>query len=513
MTRDILLERAEIDDVVAGGTLCSAFAATVDRHGPLDALRWKEADGWHSLSWDEYRLLVRDVSLGLGAVGFRRGTCALVLARNRPEHVIADLAIVHAGGRPVSVYNTVSGAQLSFIARHCEATLAVVEDEGFLDLLLSVRSDIPHLDTVILVDGDRPGTIAWESLAEEGRAIARRHPAGFDETAAAVQADDVATVVYTSGTGGGPKGVVLTHRNVLWALEAVRRVANTEVGERLISFMPLAHAAERWWSHWNGLVHGTTTHFCADLGALAPTMAEVRPTWFLAPPRVWEKLAAGVQARVDAAPADARDRLTAALGVGRQVLARQRVQEPVPADLQDRYQAVRPVLTSILAGIGLDECRVAVSGSAAIAPETLEFFNALGLDLIDGWGMTELTGTGTWRHGWERSKLLTVGRTLPGVEACVAPDGELLLRGGNVMAGYHRDEAATARVIDADGWLSTGDVATIDDDGCIRLVGRKKDIIITAGGKKVAPAAIETRLRQHPLIGQVCVVGEGRPYL
>ena len=514
MHQDIRVERAEIDEAVEGRTLCGAFARTVERLGEAPALSWPEGDDTAVLTWGEYAALVRRFALGLRAAGLRRGEFVAIMVGNRPEHVIADLGAVHAGAVPVSVYTTSSPDQLAYVLGHCEATVAVVENEAFLERLRALHTDLPRLRTVVVVDSPAGGVgevLSWDdllALGDQGQAAADQ----FEAMAGEVRPDDLATVVYTSGTTGPPKGVGLSHRNVLWTMETISRAVTISSDDSLISYLPLAHALERWWSHWNSAVHGLRVTFCPDRLQLLAALRGTRPAWFIGVPRVWERLRAGILAGV-AAEGDPARRQAAqtAIDVGRQVVTRQQ-QGDVPEELQRRWEALAPVRHAILAGIGLDRCRMAISGGAPVPAEIVLFFNALGLPMAEGWGMTELTGTGT-RMGPRGVRVGTAGVPLPGVEMRLAEDGELLVRGGNVMVGYYRDQAATAEAIDADGWLHTGDLAHIEEDGHLRIVGRKKELIITAGGKNVSPSNVESLIEEHPLVANACVIGDGRPYL
>ena len=517
MGGDLLAERAEIDRAVGGRTMCDAFAETASRFGDADALRWKEAGAWRALSWTEYRERVRDVALGLRELGFEPGSFAAIMARNRPEHVIADMGIVHARGTPVSLYNTLAPEQIRYIAGHCSARFAFVEDLGFYDKLQKVRGELPDLQRVVLMSGaseaDPDWAISWDELLAAGRAAHEREPEAFEALWRGVQPDDTLTLIYTSGTTGPPKGVMDTHRSVLWDLESYRGFYATGSGDSVISYLPLAHAADRLLSHWQSLVAGHTVSFCPDLADLVPTMLDVRPTFYGAVPRVWEKLHAGINAAVANEPDPARKQaIVDAIEAGREAVAHEQKGVAIPDEVARRRAAAEPVLAAIRAKVGLDQARIVITGAAPTPPEVMEFFHAIGLRICEVWGMSELAAIGTM-NPIDRPRIGSIGVALPGVECAIAQDGELLVRGGLVMSGYYHDPEKTDEALDDAGWLHTGDVAEQDRDGFLRIVDRKKELIITAGGKNISPANIEALLKSHPLIGQACVIGDNQPYL
>jgi long-chain acyl-CoA synthetase len=354
--------------------------------------------------------------------------------------------------------------------------------------------------------------MSWDELLETGRAAHERDPRAFDESWQAVQPDDILTLIYTSGTTGPPKGVMDTHRQVLWDIEAYHRFAPPSgPDDSLISYLPLAHAADRFLTYWQGVVTGHAISYCPDLSLLLPSMLEVRPTFFGAVPRVWEKLYAGINAAI-ATDDERRAMIESAIAVGRAVVACEQAGDDVPADLATEHEAVEPVLRAIRAKVGLDQAGRFLCGAAPTPPEVLEFFHAIGVRINEVWGMSELAALGTMNPAG-RERIGSIGVTLPGIEARIADDGELLVRGGMVMRGYYKQPDLTAETIDAEGWLATGDVATIDEDGFLQIIDRKKELIITAGGKNISPANIEGLLKASPLIGQACVIGDNRRYL
>jgi len=514
--RDIKAERAAMDKAARGKTVLTNFEQTCNEIPDQDALRWRDPSGaWHSLSWSQYRQEVRKVAAGVKALGFKPGEFAVIMARNRPEHLLADLGILHARGTPVSIYNTLAPEQVQYIAAHCDAVLAVVEDAGFYKKFEAVRAQLPKLRTIVVIDpsgvelGD--DVIAWQALLERGAEEDRRHPEAFEEWRK-VKPDDIATLVYTSGTTGPPKGVMEAHSNICWMAESGTAFLNRP-GHRHISYLPFAHVFERFVGYYGAMRQQTTVYFCPDPAQLFGYAVQVKPTSLIGVPRVWEKLQAALMAGIQADPDEQkRTAILGAIEVGRKLARLKQAGQEPPAELLAAAERARPVWMAIRAKVGLEDIEWAITGAAPINPDVIEFFQALEVNLWEGWGMTECTVGATY-NPLERIKNGTVGISDPGVEMKIAEDGEVLLRGGNLMKGYYKDPEQTAETIDADGWLHTGDVGTIDEDGYLRIIDRKKELIITAGGKNISPANLEALLKQHPLVGQVAVIGDRRPYV
>jgi long-chain acyl-CoA synthetase len=512
--RDIAAERRDIERAIEGETLCSKFAATVARLGDREALVDKGPGGERrAISWIQYRERVRDAALGFQALGIAPKSFGVMLARNRPEYQIADLALVHAGCTPVGLYNTLAPEQISYIANHCDARVAVVD--GPATLAKFRRSELPKLERVVLLDGtsDDPSVISLEALMARGRAVHESDPHAFDKLWHAVAPDDMVTLIYTSGTTGPPKGVIDVHRNILWVLESARRAAPGDERDSTISYLPLAHAADRVLNYYHSLVSGHTIVFCPDIAQLFPMLLEVRPTMFGGVPRIWEKLHAALTSAITKEPdAQRRAMVLGALEVARTVVGLEQRGEPVPVELRQKRALAEPIFAAIRARIGFDRLRNTMTGAAPTPREVLEFFHAIGIRISEVWGMSE-TGVIATRNPEDRIRLGSIGTSLPGIELRLAPDGELQTRGGMLMRGYYKEPGKTAEAIDRDGWLSTGDVATVDEDGYYTIVDRKKELIITAGGKNISPANLEGLLKANPLIGQACVVGDNRAYL
>jgi long-chain acyl-CoA synthetase len=514
--RDLATERAEIERVIAGKTLCSVFAATVARRGDAAAMIHKAGDGrWQSLSWNHYRDQVRDAALGFHALGIVRGDFGVIMARNRPEYLIADFGLVHAGGTPVGLYNTLAPEQIQYIADHCDARIAIVEDATFLAKLLAVRGQLPRLERIVLLfgDSDDPQVTTFAALLAAGRAAHANDPQLFDRLWQAVTPDDTLTLIYTSGTTGPPKGVIDTHRAALWVLDSTDRAAPIRDDDTWLSYLPLAHAADRFLGYYYSVVRGSAVVLCPDIAQLQATLNETRPTIVLAVPRIWEKLYAAVTTAITKEPDERRRRMVlGALEAARKIIMLEQRGAPVPDELRAVRAQAEPVFAELRARLGLDRTRYPLAGAAPTPREMLELFHAIGVPISEGWGMSELGVAGS-RNPPGKERLGSIGTALCGVELRIAPDGELQCRGGLVMRGYYKDPQKTAETIDADGWLATGDIATVDADGYYTIVDRKKELIITAGGKNISPANLENALKANTVIGQVCVIGDNRAFL
>jgi long-chain acyl-CoA synthetase len=510
---DVMTQRADIDAAVSGKTVCTIFADAAEKWGDLPALRWKRDGEWQSLDWRGYRAEVAAVTMALKGLGFGQGQFGLIMARNVPEHVIADLGIVHAGGTAISVYNTLAPEQVEYLANHSEASVAVVEDETYLAKFLAIRSSTPKLRHLILVRGEAPdGVLSWESLVAQGRAAYERDPAAFEAAARAVGPEDTVSLIYTSGTTGPPKGVVYSHNNVVWTLESARRVLELH-NETLLSYLPLAHVAERFTSQWGSIYNGHEVYLCPDVAELLPYLLEARPTAFVGVPRVWEKLMAGINAGIAAEPDEMKRQMAlGALAASMQAYRLKRDGQLVPDELESVVERAQPLFMLLRAKIGMDRCHLAITSTAPCRPEVHEFWAALGMPLYEVWGMSELTGPATAVPIHDH-RAPSVGVPLPGVEARLSEDGELLIRGGNVMVGYYRDPVKTAESIDADGWVHSGDIAVLGADGHFRIVDRKKELIITSSGKNISPANLEALAKSSPIIGQAVAIGDGRNFI
>jgi long-chain acyl-CoA synthetase len=489
------------DDPGHPDTLCGAFQRTASLDP--DAVALRTPDDQVRITWRQYASRVKDIAAGLAALGLRRGDTVALLMSNRPEFHLVDTAAMHLGATPFSVYNTSSPEQIEYLLANSQSRI-VVCDTDHAERLSTV--DIEHL---VCVDGQPDG---MRSLAD---VEAEPLPGfDFDATWRSVRPGDVLTLIYTSGTTGNPKGVELTHANLLAESRACQEMFAMRFGDRITSYLPSAHIADRLSCHYSQLAYGTEVTCVRDTRAILAALPEVRPTIWVAVPRIWEKLKLAVEMALHAMTDPEEQRLnTWALQVGLRKVGLERDGRPVPEDLAAAYhKADELVFAALRARFGFDEMRWAMSGAAALNPSVLEFFLALGVPVCEIWGMSETVGAAT-ANPPERIKVGTVGRPLPGVELRIADDGEALLRGPIVMRGYRNDPERTADVLSDDGWLRTGDIVTQDDDGYVTIVGRKKELIINAAGKNMSPSNIEgTIMAACPDIGNIVVFGDGRPY-
>jgi long-chain acyl-CoA synthetase len=510
---EVIAERAEIDKEVSGKTVCTLFADAVAKWGDKPALHWKEDGEWKSLTWQGYRDEVAAVALALRSLGFGPGQFGIIMARNAPEHVIADLGIVHAGGAAISVYNTLAPEQVEYVANHSEATIAFVEDSGFLEKFLAIRASTPHVKHLVLIRGEAPdGVTTWQSLVAKGRELYSQSPADFDRMWKAVGPEDAVSLIYTSGTTGPPKGVMYSHNNIAWTLESLRRFL--ELGpQTLVSYLPLAHVAERFTSQWGGIFYGHDVFLCPDPNLLLPYLIEARPTEFVGVPRVWEKLMAGLQSGIAAEPDENKRQMAqGALSAAISAYRMRRDGQPVPDQLAEGVARAQPLFVLLRSKVGLERCTVPITSTAPCRPEVHEFWAAIGMPLFEVWGMSELTGPAT-AVPLNDHRAPSIGKAIAGVEVKLGEDGELLVRGGNVMVGYHRDPEKTADIIDSEGWVHSGDIAVLGADGHFRIVDRKKELIITSAGKNISPANLEALAKSSPIIGQAVAIGDGQRFI
>lgn len=509
-----IAERAEIDAVVEGKTIVDFFNRNADNYGDQPAMHFKENDQWAQLTWSEYRSAVHDVAAGLQALGVGESEFVAVMAGNRPEHVIADYGVVHAGATPVTIYSTLAANQIQYIADNCKATVAILEDLEFMKRFEEIRSELPNLRYVVLMSGAEnyetaDWVLSWDELVTRGKNRLIEDPQTVERSATAITPETLATLIYTSGTTGTPKGVMITQYNVVWTLETLRRAAGLELGVRMVSYLPLAHIAERVATHYLGTYLLGEIWYCPSIAAVLEYIQAARPTVFFAVPRVYEKFHARLAAGFAEAEGIQGTLLSMALSQNEKRVEAEMNggSGPMLAGLLDKV-----VLSKVRERLGMQEVQIAITAAAPINPDLVKFFMTIGIPLFELYGMSETTGPATTNVPGV-FKIGSVGKALPGVEVRTAEDGELLMRGGVITKGYYKLDDATRETYGPDGWLYSGDLARIDEDGFVWIVGRKKEIIITAAGKNIAPAKLETALGNHPLISKACMVGDQRKFI
>jgi long-chain acyl-CoA synthetase len=494
-------------------TLAALWSRAVAEGPPSPAFLVQEHGGWHPVSWQEAGRRVDELAAGFLALGIRRGDRVAILGRTRLEWTLCDWALISIGALTVPIYPTSSALECSYILGSCGARFVVCENAEQETKVVPARRELEVLEQLILLEGDpAPGTLALSELRERGRALLAADPRAVERAGAGIDEEDALTIVYTSGTTGPPKGCVLTNRNYSEMVELVRGIEGlVEPGDCALLHLPLAHTFARL-VEFLGAAAQLTIAFCPEPAQIPNALREVRPTLLPSVPRLYEKLAAAIRAGLDERRRLRRALAGWALRVGRQASARRQQERRLPPVLAlELALADRLVLARVRERLG-GRLKFAVSGGAPLPKELGEFFDALGVHLLEGYGLTECTTAATFNRPG-RYRLGTAGQPLDGVELRIAGDGEILIRGEIVFAGYYRDEEATIEVLSRDGWLRSGDLGELDADGFLTITGRKKDLIVTTGGKNLSPQNIELALEASPYIAQALVVGDGRPYL
>ena len=463
----------------------------------------EEQDGWREMSWPEAARAVEELANGLLARGIKKGDSFAILARTTPEWLLFDFALALAGAVSAPIYPNSAAGECAYIVDHSEAVGVLAEDDAQLAKL--DRAAHERLEHVLsFADLDH--------LRADGRAFAAEHPRALKEASEAIDEEDLYTYIYTSGTTGRPKGCMIRHRNYYAMTSCIEQIEGLSLDrDVMLLYLPLAHNFGRLMGLW-GAYAGFAIAFCPDPLRVREVLPQVRPTLLPSVPRVFEKVHASVVAQIEEARGVKRRLADWSLGVGREVSTLRQTQRPIPPSLALRHRlADRLLFRKVKNGLG-GRLRIAISGGAPLAKEIAEFFHALDVLIIEGWGQTECTTAATVNRP-NRYRFGTIGPPMPGQEVTVADDGELLIRGETVFAGYLKDDPATREVLGDDGWLRSGDLGEIDDDGFVRITGRKKDLLVTAGGKNVAPQNLENALKQSRYVSQAVIVGDRRPYV
>jgi long-chain acyl-CoA synthetase len=499
-------------------TLPTLFRHVVRERGDGVAMREKDLGIWRAISWREYGERARHAGLGLVALGLRPRDVVSIIADNCPEWLYTDLGTLSVGGVTNGIYTTDSPRQVEYIVNDSGTRFFFAENEEQLDKILEVRARCRQLVKIVVYDleglhGFRdPQVLDFAALLELGARYDREHPGAFDRMVEIAQPEDLAILVYTSGTTGPPKGAMLSHRNILFQLGYADFAAEPRPGDQQLSFLPLSHIAERTFTVFYPLRTGATVNFAESIDTVPENIREVAPAVFFAVPRIWEKFYSGVALRMRDATALGRLAYRWAIALGTRVAEHRLAGRRPPAGLRLLHRVADfLVLDNVKRSLGLHRARGAVTGAAPIAPDLIKWYMALGLDMREVYGQTENCGLATAMPS-DRIKLGSVGVARPDTEVRVARDGEILLRGPHVFIGYYKNPERTAQTI-VDGWLHTGDVGELDTDGFLRITDRMKDIIITAGGKNVTPSEIENQLKFSPYITDAVVIGDQRKFL
>lgn len=517
-----VIKRERLKELRAAGidTIPRLFRHRVKVWADDVVMREKDLGLWQEITWAEYGQKARCVMAALLEMGLEKGDRVAIISEDCPEWLYADQGSLAAGGVPVGIYTTDSAKQVEYVINNSGSRFYFAEDEEQLDKILEVRDNTPSLEKVVVFDmkGLRdfsdPMVISFDELLEAGQKADEAHPEWYDTHVDQIKADELAILIYTSGTTGPPKGAMLSHENILEAMYILfdMEPPDESVRDEVLTFLPLCHVAERNVSGFGPLSMGTVINFAESMATVPQDIREVSPTFYFAVPRIWEKFYSTLMLRMKDSTALEKLAFKLAMGAGSKLAEyRMNAQKP-PLSVRAMFRvADKLVLKNIKKSVGLDRVRYTLSGAAPISPDLLKFYFSLGIDMREVYGQTESTATGTI-HYRDRMKFGTIGEAAPGLEVKLAEDGEILIKGPTVFMGYFNNPEKTAETI-VDGWLYTGDVGEIDEDGHFIIKDRKKDIIITAGGKNITPSEIENQLKFSPYITDAVVIGDKRKYL
>lgn len=489
-------------------TLMQALDQTVEHHGDGAALRVKKDGQWVVVTWREYRAECRKIAKALMAAGLARGEGVAIIGYNCPEWVYADVGAIMAGAMPAGIYTTSSPQQCRYIADHCDAPVVFAENAEQARKLVAVRDELPKLRHLVQMHG-KPEHDSVTSYADFVAHGEKTTDAELDARIAEQKPDDAATLIYTSGTTADPKAVMLSHANLTWTAGAAVETFKFGPDDQGVSYLPLSHVAEQLLTIHAPIVAGMTVSFAESLEKLGDALREVHPTYFVGVPRVWEKMQAKMQAAGASAPPMRKKIAAWARKVG---LAGGYAEQRGEGRGWQYALANKLVFSKVRAALGFERCRVAVTSAAPISKDTLEFFLSLGIRVLEVYGMSECTGPTTFSLP-DKYRTAKAGFAMPGTELKIADDGEVCFRGPHIFKGYLKNEAATKEALDAEGWLHSGDIGVIGEDGFLKITDRKKELLITAGGENVAPQLVEGALKSIPVVAQAVVLGDRERYL
>jgi long-chain acyl-CoA synthetase len=512
--------KPQTEVVLQGDTIPAIFWNGVKERGPNIWMRQKDYGIWRSWTWDQTGEAVREIANGLMALGFEARETASILSNTNIEWVLCDLAVLSAGGVANGIYPTDAAEQVQYLCADSSTTVLFVEDDEQLDKALEVRAQLPRLKKIIVCDMEGlrelndPQVMSLDALRALGRTHLQQHPGAVEARVAAVKPEDLAILVYTSGTTGRPKGAMHSHHGLVYTVRGYNTLISRDQNDECMCFLPLCHIAERMGGEYFSLYTGARLNFVENPETVPENVREIAPTVFTAVPRVWEKFYSGVMITLKEASKAQQAAYAWAIGVGQQVADLVMAGQPVPSSLRVRFTVARLlVLDNVRKLIGIHRARFLVTGAAPISPDLVRWYLALGVPMLEVWGMTETCGASTGIPA-ERIKPGSIGPAASYNEVKLDPaTGEILVRGPNVFMGYLNLPEKTAETIDADGWLHTGDVGVVDEEGFFRITDRMKDIIITAGGKNITPSELENELKFSPYVTDAVVIGDKRPYL
>ena len=532
---------ASVTSVVDGKTIIDYFNQNADEFPDYPALNTPindEYSGWDSTSWSEYRELVHNLAAGLIDIGFSQGDNGFIVSDNTKEHFISDLSIMHAGGTPSTIYKQLKGGQIAYISNLLDAKIAFVGNSELFEEVNKAKKECKNLEYIILIEDyeqhkDLDYVLNFQELIENGKRLNESDSSKLENAIASVTPQSLACLIFTSGTTGNPKGVMITHENVLWTAQSLfAETVQLSTNPRIVSYLPMAHIAARLGDHYQSIYRRGQIFPVPVLEDMAKALPTIKPSIFLAVPRVWERFQSGLLNKIN--ESDKKDLALKAIDNGLERVEYEQRGEKPPIGIRIKDAIFKKLVfeKSFKQGLGLDSTEIFATAAAPMNPEVHKWFHAIHIDVTEIYGMTEDTGPATIgipNHAIDYVKNMfksgsvpipevlnpigKVGIPLAGTEVKVLEDGELCIKGKHVASGYYKLEEETKETFDSDGWLHTGDLAEIDENGYVKIVGRKKEIIITSGGKNIAPVEIEDYVKPHTLVGQICVVGDGKKFL